>query len=431
MGGLDEVRILRERARETPIRYETQVLVVGGGSAGVSAAVAAARQGADVTLVERYNYLGGLATGGLIILLLTMDDGRGEQVVAGLCQESIEQMAARGAVYHPAKDDWGSDDPDLIAREQSWGLVNGHGPHRVRYSVAYDAEEMKFAFENMCADAGVRLLYSTWACDPVVEDGCISAVTFQSKNGRFAVVADVIIDASGDGDMFAGAGCALESEVVSPWLWFTMGGVTDVAAAQAAGGRVIQTMGAGHVLMPWGATDAVARRIDATSPEDITYASTECRRLVMAEVDRLRADVPGFEDAHVCHISDQVDVTESRRLVGAHVLSREEMDQPFDDVVAVTGHWTKYDALYHIPYRSLYTTELANLLVAGRCISVDHRVHHATKEIPACMATGEATGIAAAMASSDKLAVGTVDVGALQARLLSAGAILQPKGAAV
>ena len=157
----DIARVIQERARQTPVRYETQVLVVGGGSAGVSAAVAAARQGADVTLVERYNYLGGLATGGLIILLLTLDDGRGAQVISGLCQETIDRLAARNATYKPPEADWGSEDPALVAREQRWGLVNGHGPHRVRYSTAYDAEEMKFAFEEMCAGAGVRLLYST------------------------------------------------------------------------------------------------------------------------------------------------------------------------------------------------------------------------------------------------------------------------------
>jgi hypothetical protein len=148
----------------------------------------------------------------------------------------------------------------------------------------------------------------------------------------------------------------------------------------------------------------------------------------MAELDRLRREVPGCEGAWLAHVADQIDVTESRRLIGEHVLTREEMDQPFDDVVAVTGHWTKYDALYHIPYRSLLPRELDNVLVAGRCISVDHRTHHATKEIPACMATGEAAGTAAALAEGGD--VKQVDVAKLQERLASKGAILFPASVA-
>jgi len=421
-------RLIEEPARNTPVRYETQVLVVGGGSAGVAAAVAAARNGADVTLVERYNYLGGLATGGLIILLLTLDDGRGEQVVGGLCQETTERMASRGAAYFPPKEQWGSVDEALVEGARRWGLVNGHGPHAVRYSVAYDAEEMKFAFERMCAEAGVRLLYSCWAADPIVRDGRVAGVVFQGKDGRFAITADVVIDTSGDGDVFAGAGCAFESEEVGPWLWFTMGGVDEEAVTSGAGSRFFRTMGRGQVLLPWGATERVARRINATKPEDITYAATECRALVMGEVDRLRKEVPGFEHAYLCHIADQLDVTESRRLVGEYVMGRDDMDRPHEDVVAVTGHWTKYGALYHIPYGSLLTKEYSNLLTAGRCISVDHRVHHATKEIPACMATGEAAGTAAAMAAARGVTPQALDRKALQQQLVSKGALLWPKG---
>ena len=416
---------ITEPERQVPVRYETQVLVVGGGSAGVAAAVAAARNGADVTLVERTNYLGGLATGGLIILLLIMDDGRGSQVIAGLCEETIQRMAARGAAVFPKKEEWGDPDDALVARYRKWGLVNGHGPHAVRYAAAYDAEEMKFAFETMCAEAGVRLLYSVQGCEPIAAGGRIKGVTFQGKNGRFAIAADVVIDTTGDGDIFWAGGCDHASEKVAPWLWFTMGGVKGELDAKGVGSRFMRTIGSGHVLLPWGATDRISRMIDATEPEDITFAAVECRKLVMAEVDRLKAEAPGFEDAHLCHIADQLDVTESRRLVGEYVLTREDMDQTFDDTVAVTGHWTKYGSLYDIPYRSLLAKEYSNLLTAGRCISVDHRTHHATKEIPACMATGEAAGTAAAMAAAAGTAAKTLDVRALQARLESKGAIVR------
>ena len=145
----------------------------------------------------------------------------------------------------------------------------------------------------------------------------------------------------------------------------------------------------------------------------------------MEEVDRLRREVPGFANAHFCHIADQIGITESRRLVGEYMLGRDDVDTPCDDVIAITGHWTKYEALYYIPYRSLLAKEFSNLLVAGRCISVDHWVHHATKEIPPCIATGEAAGTAAALAVRSGMNPKQVDISVLQRRLEDWGAILR------
>jgi hypothetical protein len=302
----------------------------------------------------------------------------------------------------------------------------------VRYSVAYDPEEFRLALNEMVTGAGVRLLFHAWGSEPLLEPVAggaaasrrITAVTFQGKRGRFAVRAQVVVDATGDGDLFAAAGCAHETEKVLPWLWFRMGGVADVAGALERGGSFLRTVRDGQVLFPWGATDRITRKIDATDPEDLTFAELECRRLVMAEIDRLRAELPEFRRAHVCDIATQLGITESRRLRGAYVLTRDDMDRWIDDAVAVTGHWTKYGALYAIPYRSLRTDEVANLLVAGRCISVDHRTHHATKEIPSCMATGEAAGVAAALAVRQGVPVAALDVGEIRTRLASAGAIV-------
>jgi succinate dehydrogenase/fumarate reductase flavoprotein subunit len=414
---------VQEPARSTPVRFEPDVLVLGGGSAGVAAAVAAARGGAEVLLVERHGYLGGLATGGLILLLLTLDDGRGRQAVAGLCQELTERLARRGAARFPPKVEWGSADPERVAHWQRWGLVWGHAPHRVRYSVAYDAEEMKFALAELCEEARVRVLFHTLAAEPLLEDGRVAALACQGKSGRFAVRPRLVIDATGDGDVFAAAGCAYEKEQVLPWLWFTVAGVEDAEGALARAGGFFHAVGRGKVLLPWGATEKV-RRIDATSPEDLSRAQLECRRRVMEEFDRLRREVPGFERASLAQVADQIGITESRRLVGEYVLAREDMDRPFADAIAVTGHWTKYGVTYQIPYRSLLPKELSNLLVAGRCISVDHRVHHATKEIPPCMATGEAAGTAAALALRAGVAPRELDVAALRERLAAQGAIL-------
>lgn len=412
-----------------PIVERPDVLVVGGGSAGLSAAVAAARNGADVLLIERFSYLGGLATGGLIILLLTMDDGAGRQTVGGLCQEIVDRMARRDAVYFPPKGEWNAPNPRLVEHYQRWGLVWGSPSkegHRVRYSVAFDPYAFIMAGDEMIKEANVRIMYQTWACEPVVEEGSIKAVVIQNKAGRQAIVPGVVIDATGDGDIFAAAGEPFESERVHPWLWFLMSGVKDIEAAlDARKGLFFHTPGTGHVLVPWGGEARVTMKIDATNPQEVSQALFECRQMVAEEAARLRANVPGFEDAYVSLMADQLGITESRRLLGEYVMTRDDMDAPFPDVVARTGHWTKYDCVYNIPYRSLLTRGLENLLVAGRCLSVDHRVHHATKEIPPCMATGQAAGTAAAMVSGSRTSVKALDVVALQARLREQGAILE------
>ncbi len=419
--------------QRVPVVAECDVLVVGGGAAGIAAAIAARRQGADVVLVERYGYLGGLASGGLIVLLLTLDDGDGHQVIAGLCQELVERLQARDACFFPSKDEWGNYDEALVEKYRRWGLVWGSGPHRVRYSVAYDPEEFKFIANTWIAETGVRLMYHRWASALVTsppiahnsEPTTLTHVVFTSKAGYQAVRASYVIDATGDGDVFEMAGEAYDKEQIHPWLWFRISGVRDVDAAQAArGGFFFRTVKPGQVLMPWGAAERIERRIDATDPDDLTFAEVECRRMVMDEVDRLRAQVPGFEDAHLTDVALTLGVTESRRLQGAYTLARDDVGTVFDDTIATTGHWTKYGAVYHIPYRSLLPQRASNLLVAGRCISVDHRVHHATKEIPPAFATGEAVGIAATHALRASASVQDVDVGAVRETLRAAGAWL-------
>jgi hypothetical protein len=416
---------IREPERQTPVIAEVDVLVVGGGTAGLAAAVSAARTGAKTMLVERYGSLGGLATNGLIILLLTMDDGRGRQVVAGLCQEMVERLAARKACYFPPADEWGVPDERLVERYRRYGLVWGSGPHSVRYSVAYDPEEFKVEADAMAVEAGVDLRLHRWAVGVVRQGREITHAIFESKAGREAVACRALIDATGDADLVTLAGEPFELERVHPWLWFRTANV-DVDAAETWAGRpsYYRLTGNGGYLHPWGAAERISREIDATNPDDLTFAEIECRRLVRAELDRLREKAPGFDGAWLAGFAQTLGITESRRLIGRHVLSREEMDNPFEDTIAVTGHWTKYGAVYHIPYRSLLAPGLDNLLVAGRCISVDHRTHHATKEIPPCFATGEAAGAAAALALEDGRAPAGVDVARLQGRLRRAGAYL-------
>ena len=371
--------------QRVPVIAECDVLVVGGGAAGMSAAIAAARQGADVILVERYGYLGGLASGGLIVLLLTLDDGDGNQVVAGQCQELVERLEARDACFYPPKDEWGNYDDALVEKYRRWGLVWGSGPHRVRYSVAYDPEEFKFVANTWVAEAGVRLMYHRWATRRRLEldrphgrpAGRITHVVFTSKAGRAGdprARTSSMPPATATSSRWPASRTRRSRSI--PWLWFRMAGVRDVDAAQSArGGFFFRTVKPGQVLMPWGAAERIDRRIDATDPDDLTFAEVECRRMVMDEVDRLRAQVPGFEDAYLTDVALTLGVTESRRLQGAvhararrrrHACSTTRSRRP------ATGPSTA--PLYHIPYRSLLPQRASNLLVAGRCISVDHRV---------------------------------------------------------
>ena len=416
---------ITEPERRTPVIAETDVLVIGGGAAGIAASVAASRAGARAMLVERYGSLGGLATNGLIILLLTLDDGRGKQVIAGLCQEVVDRLAARNACIFPPADEWGSPDPALVEKYQRLGLVWGGAPHVVRYSVAYDPEEFKCEADLLVAEAGVDLRFHRWAVGVIKDGARVTHVVFESKAGREAVACNAVIDCTGDADIAVLAGEPVESETIHPWLWFRTANVDeDAAEGSKLRPGYYKTVWPTGYLHPWGAAERIGREIDPTNPDDLTFAEVECRRLVRAEVDRLRGKAPGFERAYLSSFAATLGITESRRLVGRHVLTRDEMDQRRDDAIAVTGHWTKYGSTYHIPWDSLLAQGATNLAVAGRCISVDHRTHHATKEIPACFATGEAAGLGAAMALQRGVPLASLEVPLLRARLLNAGAHL-------
>ncbi len=411
-----------EPARDLPIIARPDVLVVGAGSAGVAAALASARRGADTWLVERQGTVGGLATFGLVNLLLTLDDGEGNQVVAGICQEVVDALDGAGAASYPDRSEWGSEDPGAVERWRRWGLIWGAPPEVVRYSVAFEPE----AFVNVAYDlleaAGVRLRLHTGCAASHTVDGRVEAVVVESKAGREVIIPTVVVDTTGDGDVFTYAGAPAESVSVYPYQWFRMGGVTGIDESDDPfdGGIYFRTTDRGRVLVPWGGPGSAPDKIDPVDPDDLTRAELDCRRAVMAEVGRLKDEAPGFADAWLDDIARNLGITESRRLVGDYVLVKDDGDRRFDDSVARTGHWTKRGVTYDIPYRCLTSPALTNLVTAGRCISASRYVHQATKEIPASMATGEAAGAAAVAALGVDGRVHDVDVDALR-RDLAAG----------
>ncbi len=416
-----------EPERELPVIGRPDVLVVGAGSAGVAAALASARRGADTWLIERLGHVGGLAGFGLINLLLTLDDGEGTQVVAGICQEFVDRLDGLGAARHPERGEWGSEDPGAVARWRSYGLVWGAPPENVRYSVAFEPESFLSVAYDLLEAHGVHLRLHTSCAVTHTIDGRVEVVVVESKAGREVIVPTVVVDTSGDGDVFARSGAETEAVEVYPYQWFRMGGVAGLdGEGPAAGAPFFRTTDPGRVLVPWGGPGVAPARINPLDPVDLTRAEVECRRLVIAEADRLRREVPGFGEAWLDDIAKQLGITESRRLVGGYVLGRDDGDTHFADSVARTGHWTKRGVVYDIPYRCLTTPVLSNLLTAGRCISASRYVHQATKEIPAAMATGEAAGAAAAAALDVGGRVHEVDVDALRRDLAAGGAMVGP-----
>ncbi|HUF32421.1 MAG TPA: FAD-dependent oxidoreductase [Acidimicrobiales bacterium] len=416
--------IVREPARDVPVVARPDVLVVGGGAAGIAAATAAARRGADTMLVEGSGFLGGLASLGLINLLLTMDDGAGTQVVAGICQEVVDRLEAGGHARFPSAEEWNRDDPALVDHWRRWGLVWGAPPEAVRYSVAFDPEAFIDVAHDLLGQGQVRLRLHTWFADVLLDGGGrIDAVLVESKAGREAICPSVVVDATGDGDVFVAAGAEHERVATPAHLWFRVGGV-DMDEAEREPGLWFRTTGAGRVLVPWGPGEG---RVDACDPDQVTEALVTGRVSGRAAFESLRAGAPGFADSWLDDHARLLGVTESRRLVGHHVLTKEEGDVRFADSVAQTGHWTRRKVVYDVPYRCLRTPVSSNLLVAGRCISTTRYVHQATKEIPAAMATGEAAGVAAALAAPGG-DVHAVDVDALRADLRAGGAIIGGDG---
>jgi hypothetical protein len=219
-------RTVHEPARETPVHEETDVLVVGGGPAGCAAAVAAARLGAKVTLVERYNHLGGLSTGGLVIWIDRMSDWSGKQIITGFASEILDRLP-EGAVAGAPPEQWGSTDPEQVAH---WRERLSAFRDVVTWSPMIDPEWLKYESVELAQDAGVRLPLHSWVVDVLVDGRELRGAIFESKQGRRAILAKVIVDASGDLDVCAAAGVPYESDVEgkganvqhcvnTPWTW--------------------------------------------------------------------------------------------------------------------------------------------------------------------------------------------------------------------
>ncbi len=430
------MKTVNEPGRQTPVVAETDVLVVGGGPAGQAAAVAAARAGAEVTLLERYGYLGGLASGGMVLVLDDMCAER-EVSVGGLALEIIDRMQRIGACVAPPLDDCFRNDPDVRDRWVRWGFEELYArkkPKPIVYAASFDPEGWKQASQEMALEAGVHLRFHSWFSRALVEDGAVRGVIAETKAGRQAVVGRVVIDATGDGDVFGSAGAPAARGSYIMTLVHRLADVDtaaamrfetdDPAAAQQLDREVKQRLG-GAWDMWWLLTPRPGvvwcncphiPGYDGLNPEHLTYIEIEGRRRFMKVLELVRAHYPGFQRAYILDAAPQVGVRQTRLLEGEYVVTKDDIVErrSFPDVVARGRD-------YYTPYRSLVPKRIDGLLVAGRCYSATPEAQRISREIPPLMVMGEAAGTAAALGLESGVSPRRVDVTGLQKRLIAQG----------
>jgi hypothetical protein len=442
---------ISEAARETPVFAETDVLVVGGGPAGTAAAVAAGRSGADVMLVERYNHLGGLSTGGLVFWIDRMSDWNGRQVIAGLARDIIERLP-KGAIQGPARADWGSADAATAAY---WAQRTAAFHGIVTWSPTVDPEALKTLSMEMTLEQKVRLTFHAWAVEPIVEDGAMRGAIFESKEGRRAVLAKCVIDTTGDADLLARAGLDFENDFdetdihhcintafmmggidMERWLAFRSGDQDGFADFMTRGRARLQFFERPFVSWRDDIALFMGPRLSgysAVNVEDLSEIEIRSRQLTVGHVSHYREHAPGFENAFLMLGAPQIGVRHSRRLVGLGKVTRAQWDEGkvWDDEIGVSTSLAPKFPNISVPYGALVPAGIDGVLGAGRHVACDTSSHSFLREIPQCWLTGHAAGVAAALSAGSGVRPRDLDPRLVQAELLAQGAHLSPQIEAV
>ena len=435
-----------------PVAGEVDVLVVGGGPAGVGAAFAAARAGAETLVVEQFNCLGGVATSGGHGHISKYDEqGTGRRIVGGIAHEIGERVVADG-----------------------FGRRSSHG-------IWFEVEGLKRLLDRMAEGCGVRLLYHTFFCETVVADGRAVGAVIQNKGGRQVVRARRVVDATGDGDAAFRAGCPFEvgrpgdRQCQPVTLMFTIGGVDwdrvqafqeqykeahpddaspwkleGVYAEAVAGGdmRPFQTGNMGWWWTPTrpdqvGVNFTHVIHVDSTRAEDMTAATVEGRKQVFETIEVYRKYVPGMERCYLVSTPNTIGVRESRRITGEYVLTGEDVKEQreFADAVCYGSFFVDIHCIdgpgmdgttwhpptgfkYQIPYRILVPLGVEGLLTAGRCVSCTHVALGSLRVMVPCIAMGEAAGTAAALSLTHDIEPRGLAVDLLQDQLRRQGGIV-------
>ena len=442
------IKTVRETSRKIKVRKEADVIVVGGGPAGVSAAVAAARNGAETVLMERYGHLGGLATGGLVTLLMPMSDGTEKILIRGLCMEMVNRLDSMGAAVHPRYEDLGSKDENIINKWQGFPFIIVDS--RIRLSVLFDAEMMKCVLNDMVEESSASLLLHSWASKVIIEEDKVKGVIFESKSGREAILAKCVIDASGDGDIFASAGAEFNDQLDPDQRASKLAFVFQVSGIDI--NRLnnfkktnqkqftelmeeLQGLGGFNMHIRTSRDDTVwfnnfLSGLNGIDVDDLTWVEVNGRKKMRITQDFFKNNIPGFEKSYITQTASQVGVRSSRRLAGEHIVTEEDCltGTKFPDTIAVCPSFrftvSKKHPYMNIPYRALVPKKVDNLLVAGRCISTDQVANDLLAPIQFCIAMGQAAGTASALALEHNIKVRDVDSADLQKRLKEQGAYL-------
>ena len=439
-----------ESSRETPLFGEYEVVVLGGGPAGIAAAIAAGRTGRSTILVERYGFLGGAGTAaGLSTFcgLHAVVHGRHEQVVHGIAGEILERLAAMD----------GLNPPHLTIRDQI-------------QAQAYDISAFKIAADQLMAEAGVEVLFHAFGVAAVMggEDR-VDALLVETKSGRCAIRGRLFVDASGDGDLAAWAGAPFEvgdgaGNMLYPSTMFRINGVNPAKAGRAwelipdlmddaerSGRRFPRKK---PIVRPqrnpieWRANLTQIKNPDGSAvsgidARELSYGEVEGRRQCWDVFEFIKSVTPGFEDAYIVEIAPQIGIRETRRVIGEYLLTEKDIlgCSDFEDSIGVNG-WPveahiKGDVKFvfappgsrgfnQIPYRIVLPKRVENLFIVGRCASMSHEGQSSARVSGPCFVMGQAAGTAADLALRDGVTPRKVNVRDLQQRLEGDGAFLGP-----
>ena len=439
-------KTIAEPAREIPVFAETDVLVVGGGPAGTAAAIAGARLGAEVLLVERYNHLGGLSTGGLVIWIDRMTDWSGRPIIRGLAEEFMERLP-KDAIQGPPRADWGNRDAATAAY---WAQRTAAYHGIVTWSPTVDPEALKTLSMRMAAEAKVRLLLHAWCTAPILEGDAVKGAIFESKEGRHAVLAKVVVDTTGDADLIARAGAPCESDIdtgdihhcmntafliggvdMERWLAFRYSEPDAFSAFMTLGRERLRFFEKPFVSWRNDVALFMGPRLagySAINVEDLTAVELRSRELAAGHLEVYRAAAPGFSDAFLMLGAPQIGVRHSRRLAGLRKVTRPQWDTGYvwDDEIGVSTSLSPKTPNISVPYGALVPEKLDNILGAGRHVACDPSSHTFLREIPQCWFTGQAAGVAAALAAASGTRPRDLAPSAIQRELLRQGVYLSP-----
>lgn len=419
-----------------PVVAQSDVVVVGGGSAGVTAAVSAARNGCSVTLLERYHHLGGMASGGMVLVLDDMINGK-EIVVSGIVDEFVARMSKEGmAVMPPEEDRYASD--EMYRKWARWGVHDFHQakkPQPIVYAVAFDPDAWKRTSLDLIRENNINLRLHSWFSDSIVEDGKIKGVICQTKMGRQAIMGDVVIDTTGDCDVALAAGADFNQGQYIVTTVFRLANVDTEEAerfeyeepeAFAKINRQARRIIGGAWEMWWLKTPIPGvvwcncphmPGYDGISVEDLTRAEYEGRERMMGLYNYVRENMPGFENSQMLGAAEQVGIRTTRMLKGEYVVTKDDIvnRRYFADTVCRGRD-------YYTPYRALLPTNVDQLIVAGRHYSAEPEAQKRSREIPPCMVQGEVAGIASSIALEENIAIRDVEPRKIQKAMRAQGA---------